>query len=43
MRYEKPEVVLLGEAAAVVLGGVPHPIFETVDSKLEADLIGYDE
>jgi hypothetical protein len=43
MRYEKPELALLGEADAIVLGGEPASPVETVDSKIPSDLVGYDE
>jgi len=43
MRYEKPELVLLGEAASVVLGGMPNPVYETDNSSLQAGLLGYEE
>lgn len=42
MRYEKPELALLGEAEAVVLGcefGVP----ETLETSACSELVGYDE
>lgn len=42
MRYEKPELVLLGEAASVVLGGPISLDPETVESSRNPGLIGYD-
>ena len=41
MRYEKPELALLGTAEAVVLGGIIEPPVENFDSKMP-DLFGYD-
>jgi hypothetical protein len=43
MRYETPELVLLGSANAVVLGGDPIPSGESADTKEEPSLFGYDE
>jgi len=43
MRYETPEVVLIGQADAVILGGLPTNTTENDVSTQRADLIGYDE
>jgi hypothetical protein len=43
MRYETPELALLGTADAVVLGGPPMPPFETLASLIDSSLLGYDE
>ena len=43
MRYEKPEAVLLGTAASVVLGGEPNLVAEHVMSSIQSALVGYDE
>jgi hypothetical protein len=43
MRYEKPELALLGTAAEVVLGPESLPPFENVDSRDDTSLIGYEE
>jgi hypothetical protein len=42
MRYEKPECVLIGKAASIVLGGDPYPIPENFISSPRAGLVGYD-
>jgi hypothetical protein len=43
MRYERPELTLLGDAAAIVLGGPQMAPAETVDSYDDQGLFGYDE
>jgi hypothetical protein len=43
MRYERPELVLLGTADAIVLGGEQIPAGESLDTKDDASLFGYDE
>jgi hypothetical protein len=43
MRYERPELLLLGSASAVVLGDVPLPTAESVDSREDLSQFGYDE
>ena len=42
MRYEKPELVLLGETASVILGYKPSPDPESFESSRNPGLIGYD-
>lgn len=42
MRYEKPELALLGEAEAVVLGTEPSQTPENVETK-DPLFVGYDE
>jgi hypothetical protein len=42
MRYEKPELALLGEAEAVVLGSDPDPNPENIETR-DPLFVGYDE
>lgn len=42
MRYEKPEVALLGTADAVVLGDQINPNPESFETR-DPDFVGYDE
>lgn len=43
MRYETPEVVVVGTAKDVVLGEIAHPSPESEVSTERGELVGYDE